>query len=399
MNSISLHPRTRFAAGPGGKTLVGHPWGVHAIQGDFSRLRRLTEEPVDPATLDAETLRFLATFPFLVVHHVGDVLRLVPLGIDAAPVEPCADDMPIKLSRFALLRNDDGVLVLESPLSLYRAELSPELGRTVTALVQPKTLSSFDNVERQVVRELVSAGLVGNVEDLSTWDFHDLLFHTRSRAGRHDQPVGAQYRGEEPPRFKTVAGEPIPLATPAAVDVPFTTVLERRRSTRSYGPEGMTVEELGGLLHHAARIKDGRRPYPSAGASYDLELYLAVRRCRGLDTGVYHYDPLAHALRLVREELGELARRPADFDSPPDVLVVITSRFGRVSWKYTSIAYALTLRNVGVLCQTLYLVAASMGLAACALGSGDIAGTERLLGVPFTEESTVGEFALGSLGV
>ena len=38
------------------------------------------------------------------------------------------------------------------------------------------------------------------------------------------------------------------------------------------------------------------RPYPSAGASYELELYLAVDKCEGLARGFYHYDAGAHAL-------------------------------------------------------------------------------------------------------
>ena len=38
------------------------------------------------------------------------------------------------------------------------------------------------------------------------------------------------------------------------------------------------------------------RPYPSGGASYELELYLAVDTCAGLSRGFYHYDAGAHAL-------------------------------------------------------------------------------------------------------
>ena len=38
------------------------------------------------------------------------------------------------------------------------------------------------------------------------------------------------------------------------------------------------------------------RPYPSAGSSYELELYLTVANCEGLDRGFYHYDADRHAL-------------------------------------------------------------------------------------------------------
>jgi SagB-type dehydrogenase family enzyme len=78
------------------------------------------------------------------------------------------------------------------------------------------------------------------------------------------------------------------------------------------------------------------------------------------------------------------------------VLITVTSRFGRLSWKYSQIAYALTLKHVGVLYQTLYLVATAMGLAPCAVGSGDTAAAARALGLDWTQESSVGEFLIGS---
>ena len=53
------------------------------------------------------------------------------------------------------------------------------------------------------------------------------------------------------------------------------------------------------------------------------------------------------------------------------ILLVLTARFQRVSWKYELIAYATILKGVGVLYQTMYLVATAMRLAPCAIGAGD----------------------------
>ena len=75
----------------------------------------------------------------------------------------------------------------------------------------------------------------------------------------------------------------------------------------------ITLAELARFLDGTARVQsrwnskldlgDGgpmveyaARPYPSAGASYELELYLAVDKCEGLARGFYHYDAGAHAL-------------------------------------------------------------------------------------------------------
>ena len=50
---------------------------------------------------------------------------------------------------------------------------------------------------------------------------------------------------------------------------------------------------------------------------------------------------------------------------------VPAARFPRLAWKYESIAYALTLKDVGMDFQTMYLAATAMGLAPCAVGRGD----------------------------
>src|SRR6202020_3404413 len=110
------------------------------------------------------------------------------------------------------------------------------------------------------------------------------------------------------------------------------------------------------------------RPYPSAGPAYELELYLAVNLCEGLARGFYHYDAGAHVLAPISVPANELEALLAGAEyamgapAAPQILITITARFGRVSWKYSSIAYALILKDVGVLTQTLYLMASDIGL-------------------------------------
>ena len=76
-------------------------------------------------------------------------------------------------------------------------------------------------------------------------------------------------------------------------------------------------------------------------------------------------------------------------------MITLAARFGRVSWKYSSLAYALILKDVGVLTQTLYLMATDMGLGGCAIGSVDIDLFARMTGIEFHVEGSVGQFALG----
>jgi SagB-type dehydrogenase family enzyme len=79
----------------------------------------------------------------------------------------------------------------------------------------------------------------------------------------------------------------------------------------------------------------------------------------------------------------------------PQVLITMAARFGRVSWKYSSIAYALVLKDVGVLMQTFYLMATDMGLGGCAIGSTNIELFAKMTGLEFYVEGAVGQFALG----
>jgi len=59
-------------------------------------------------------------------------------------------------------------------------------------------------------------------------------------------------------------------------------------------------------------------------------------------------------------------------------------------------AYSLILKNVGVLYQTMYLVATAMDLAPCAIGGGDSDLFARAAGLDYDSETSVGEFLIGS---
>jgi SagB-type dehydrogenase family enzyme len=275
----------------------------------------------------------------------------------------------------------------------------------------------------------------GSEEDadarLATWAPHDLLFHARSRFGRNTGPFGASFRfvGRIPslPAVKPKpAGETIPLDKPdldsaMKSDPPLAAMMEERRSIYEYGSQPISIRQLGEFLYRVARVREvhrtqlqaGRdgatieflettsRPYPSGGKSYDLEFYLAVDRCEGLSSGLYHYDPLGHGLTRVREadDRVEALLHYVSVAAPgsrPQVLIILASRFQRLSWKYDAIAYAATLKHVGVLFQSMYLVATAMGLAGSALGSGDADLFAEAAGTDYLSETSVGEFMLGS---
>ncbi|HNY11783.1 MAG TPA: SagB family peptide dehydrogenase, partial [Candidatus Wallbacteria bacterium] len=79
-----------------------------------------------------------------------------------------------------------------------------------------------------------------------------------------------------------------------------------------------------------------------------------------------------------------------------EVLLAITARFARISWKYSGMAYAAILKNVGSVYQNMYLVATAMDLAPCALGNGESDVICKAAGLDYISESAVGEFILGN---
>ena len=192
--------------------------------------------------------------------------------------------------------------------------------------------------------------------------------------------------------------------------------MRKRHSARNFDERRpITLAELSQFLDGAARIlprpkaaagAGGEdeyvpRPYPSAGAGYELELYLAVNSCEGLPRGFYHYDAGSHALAAI-DVAGNMldaslvaAASAMGVETPPQILITIAARFGRISWKYSSLAYSLILRDAGVLLQTFYLMAMDLDLGGCAVGIANIDLFAMMTGIEFHVEGPVGQFVLG----
>ena len=404
-----------------------------------------------PGRGDDHLVRRLARHGLLEYRQGGrggaDQVVIEPQTVDYWPHAPQLREADVLvLSRFAYIRRRGNEMVLESPRAgaLFRI-CDPQIA---TALVKLSAPQSIKRLRRQqgfpgleLLALLVDCQILFKVEagddglraaegdgNLVLWDFHDLLFHARSTEGRHANPYGGvySYAGAMPPLPAVRPpwpGKKIDLRAFAAAASdrrsPAAKLLRERHSVRSFDEKRpITLAELSRFLDAAARVVsqwesqgdfgDGgptvgyaARPYPSAGACYELELYLAVDRCEGLERGFYHYDAGGHALAPI-------IARPQDVDAllggaayamaapgVPQILIVIAARFGRVSWKYSALAYSLILKDVGVLTQTLYLIATDMGLGGCAIGSVNIDLFARMTGIEFHVEGPVGQFALG----
>jgi SagB-type dehydrogenase family enzyme len=368
------------------------------------------------------------------------ILTFRPLG-PAAPValHPALDPLELRMSRFVMLRADTSGMVMESPLAHVAVEIHDA---ALVGLLASLNTQETDDTEgphihppgwHEAVPEVLGAlarngFLVPRDGDherefrFAQWAPHELLFHSRTRDGRHDAPFGGTH-------WAMGTFDPLPAVAPPfdgplirlpranlqklrTGDRTLTEVLEDRRSLRLHDDtDPLTITQLGEFLYRCARNRNsyndgilqlGDRPYPSGGRTYELEIYPLVNCVNGVPPGLYHYDPDQHQLELMRRpgpalrRLSEMSRLTAQMPSPPQVTLLITARFGRVMWKYSAMGYAMTLKHVGVLYQVMYSVATAMGLAACGLGSGDSDAFAAATGLSWETESTVGEFLLGS---
>lgn len=341
-----------------------------------------------------------------------------------------------RLSRYSYITRTDGGLVLRSPLTGVQVRLAhPWTLRILATLAEPIAGSELVATQPTESQEALASflshclhygfitvvnedGGTDEAKALGHWEFHDLLFHAESRAGRQHQPIGATYRfGEHDAESTNLGSQHIAVVAlpPADLDwltqndIRLTAALETRRSKRTWN--SLSLKELGEFLYRACRVTrsissvggaETFRVYPSGGNRHPLETYLVIRTASGLQPGLYRYDPWSHRLLLLREMGEDVESLLTDAEiatgtpsMKATVLVVITARFRKTSWKYESIAYHLILVEVGALIQTMYLVATAMGLNACAIGCGDSDRFARLIRSSYYSETSVGEFLLG----
>jgi len=349
--------------------------------------------------------------------------------IAATPAIVCESDLRFVMSRFAWMRRDGASIVVESPLANMHARiLDPRVAALLAALAHPAALDELVQVSglthaesRFVVAALQEIGAVrehGGPRASSleaqvpiTWEFQDLLFHTRTRAGRSPLRLSksALARGTSAAEEVQPGDRELPrvdLQERIGNDPPFGTVVEARRSVREFDagpvPIGALAELLARVLGPRANGETDRRRFPSGGAVYEIDAVLLAFDVMDLPRGAYRYLPQRHSLRTLPgdldsfEYLGQMAAsaagRPAD-EIPPAV-VVLTARFNALSSRYDGISYSLMLKHAGVLMAMLNLTAPVVGLGSVPLGLGDSDQFAAATGLDYYRHGAIGEVAL-----
>ena len=261
-----------------------------------------------------------------------------------------------------------------------------------------------------------------NQDAWSRWGRLVALFHNETRNLRGqpfistdaDQERLRDRLGHEPPppvSHELVTSQRVPLADTGPVPwarTGFLDVLSHRRSTRRFSGEPVPFEAVSALLRQAGGITELDEPTqtafktsPSGGGRHPTEIYLHAHGVTGLPAGLYHLNARRDELELIGppQPPDALVRLLGDQDWVADsgCLVFFTSVLARSTWKYsTPRTYRMLHLDVGHLSQTVYLLAAALGLGVTFTAAIRDEKLEDLLGIDAADELVMGCSVIGT---
>ena len=164
--------------------------------------------------------------------------------------------------------------------------------------------------------------------------------------------------------------------------------LKERRSIRSFGKDGLTLNEVSQLLWAAQGVTDdkGHRTAPSAMARYPLQVYLLADNVTGLPSGVYHYSSQGHNLTVIAQgKIDEYYNATAGFEAwikTAPAIFVITGDLSSMNQMPRQDLSRLVYIEAGAAAENLLLEVVSLNLASTYTAGFDANKTEELLGLP-----------------
>jgi SagB-type dehydrogenase family enzyme len=186
-------------------------------------------------------------------------------------------------------------------------------------------------------------------------------------------------------------------------------VLFARKSSREFSGKPITLDEISEILNYSSGVvektgKKGegfyRRPYPSAGARYPLEIYPLVLHGTGeLSKGLYHYNPISNSLDVLLRKIALKNLKPIwlgqSWAEKASVVLIITAVFERTTSKYGNKGIGFCLIEAGHLAQNIYLTSQERSIGCCAIGKLREELVNDLLDVRPEEEIPIYYLALG----
>lgn len=329
---------------------------------------------------------------------------------------------------------------LETQLTLTLAEIAA-LGE-----VSPLDWSDVDRLSARhppgLVDSLIASGLLLREHADTThnhrdealramhWRALDALVHRYSRWHQVDTVEAQRFfaagtgpsfldrLGPCPPPVRECRSASADRALPRPIPTPLDALCERRVTCRNYDTERvLDFEDFGAVMFRTfgARAVDDYAPgvtllkksTPSAGGLHPVGVYVLARQVAGVEPGLYHYHPIAHALEpLLALDAGaaeNLATRflgGQTYFAQAHAVVVLAARFRRNFWKYRNHAkaYRSIVLDAGHLSQMLYLAATELGLGAFITAGVNELDIEKALDLDPMEEGVLAGCGFGHRG-
>ena len=193
-----------------------------------------------------------------------------------------------------------------------------------------------------------------------------------------------------------------------ALTMPVGKAMQSRVTTREMSPHSLRVDQVAALLHYGYGVTRDKknsgllrslRMVPSAGALYPIEIFVHIRNVQSMPTGLFHYNPLKHHLRWLRDGIhsDEVARYFVAHTIPQhtSVLIFLTALFERSAFKYGNRGYRFTLLEAGHIAQNINLASSALKLGCKNIGGFYDREIDAFLQLDGISHSTVYVLAVG----
>lgn len=237
-----------------------------------------------------------------------------------------------------------------------------------------------------------------------------LLYHKKSALKNSLHTRGKYFPGsghmkKTYPRFPHIL-----LSDEYGADLSLRESLASRHSAQTFnGSTAVSLQKLGSLFSMAARDRKSdagvqSRSYPSGGALYPLEIYVARAATKKEAPGLFHYNPALHALETLFPGIdGEdlfTSVRSSFFDpwtKEVPLFILISSVWHRTLREYGDFGYRLVLAEAGHLAQNILLSSTALGLLNRPCAGFDADDLSDILDLEETRETVLYAVALGDI--
>lgn len=197
------------------------------------------------------------------------------------------------------------------------------------------------------------------------------------------------------------------LPRPSKIDVPFSEVVSKRASCRTYIPRKISVQDLSNILWMGYGIREKKGNFyfgnaPSAGALYPLDIYVAIFHVATLENGIYRYNAYQNALEMIKK--GDFSRELINgclgqsFVGSGAFTALISAVFRRNMRKYGERGVRYIFIDAGHVVQNMILTAESLSLGACPVGAFFDNELNEIIGLDGEEETIIYLLSIGVRG-